>query len=93
MKVGTCILEIYIKNARTLKDKRRILKSLIDRIKNKYNVSVAETNYNNNHKLAEISIAIVANEKIFIEKSFNKIKDFISLNPDVYISESEVEIW
>ena len=61
MVVGISVCELHLPAARSLKEKRRVVKSLVERIHHRYRVSVAETGFQNLHQRAEISIAAVAN--------------------------------
>lgn len=60
MVVGICVLELHLPQARSLKDKRRVVKSLIERLHQRHRVSVAETDFHDLHQRAEIGIALVA---------------------------------
>ncbi len=77
MIVGSCFIELYIAGASSLKDKRRILKSIIDRIHNTYNVSVAEIGYNDVWHKAKIGIACVSNETRQVYSILNNVIKFI----------------
>lgn len=54
------MLELHLPQARSLKDKRRVVKSLVERLHQRHRVSVAETDHHDLHQRAEISIALVA---------------------------------
>src|SRR5690349_25098581 len=60
MVVGISVLELHLPQARSLKDKRRVVKSLIERLHHRHRVSVAETAYHDLHQRAEIGIALVS---------------------------------
>ena len=57
MIVGTVEIHLALQDARTLKDKRRILSSLKDRVRNKFNVSVAEVDHQDMTQSAVIGAA------------------------------------
>lgn len=61
MVVGLLELDLYLPEVSSLKEKRGIIKSLKDRIRNRFNVSVAETDSNELWQRAQIGIAIVTN--------------------------------
>ena len=73
MTVGVCTIEIFIPAARSHKDKRRVLKSLIERIKNRHNVSIAEVEYQDLWQRAGIAIAAVASSQKPIDAMFQTI--------------------
>ncbi|MFQ6046705.1 MAG: DUF503 domain-containing protein, partial [Gemmatimonadales bacterium] len=60
--VGTITWELHLNGCRSLKDKRRILKSLKDRLHQRFNVSVAETGHHDLWQRAELSCCVVARD-------------------------------
>lgn len=60
MVVGVAVCELHIPEARGLKQKRKVVKSLIDRIHHRFRVSIAETGHHELHQRAELGIAAVA---------------------------------
>jgi hypothetical protein len=62
MIVGTLQVRLLIREARSLKDKRQVVKSIKDRLRNGFNVSVAEIAALDNRQLAVLGIAMVSNE-------------------------------
>ncbi len=77
MYVGLCAFDIHIEHAQSLKAKRQILKKIIDNIKNKFPVSVAEVDGQDLWQRAVIGIAIVSSSSSIIESIFTKIEDFV----------------
>jgi uncharacterized protein len=61
--VGVVTWELHLNGCRSLKDKRRVLKSLKDRLHRQYNISVAETNYHDRWQRAELSGCVVSTER------------------------------
>ena len=61
MIVCSCEIEILIYEANSLKEKRHVVKSLIERIKSKFNASVAEVGYNELWNRSMLGIAVVSN--------------------------------
>lgn len=59
MVVGVSVFELHVPAARSLKEKRQVVKSLIDRIHQRFRVSIVETGYHDLHQRSEISIAAV----------------------------------
>ena len=62
MVVGMCSIELSMPGNRSLKDKRSILKSLMARLRQKYNVSVAEVDSNEAWQRAVLGVACVSND-------------------------------
>jgi uncharacterized protein YlxP (DUF503 family) len=92
MIVGLLTLDLHIPEANSLKTKRMVIKSLIDRIKNKFNVSVAEVDANNLWQRSVIGIAYVANETVIINKVFEKIRNLILSTHSVELIDSTMEM-
>lgn len=92
MIVGLLTLDLHIPEANSLKSKRMVIKSLIDRIKNKFNVSVAEVDANNLWQRSVIGIAYVANETLIINKVFEKIRTLVFNTHSVELIDSTMEM-
>lgn len=73
MVVGVLQTEIYIPGVVSLKEKRMALKSLKDRIRKKYNVSVAETGYQEKWQRAHMVFALVGTSEAFVQEALNKL--------------------
>jgi uncharacterized protein YlxP (DUF503 family) len=69
-----------------------VIKSLIDRIKNKFNVSVAEVDAQNLWQRSVIGISLVANETVIINKSFEKIRTLVLNTHSVDLIDSTMEM-
>lgn len=63
MVVGVTTWELHLEGCRSLKDKRQILRSLKDRLRARFNVSVAETDHNDLWQRAELTACVVSNER------------------------------
>jgi len=75
----------------SLKEKRRIVKSLIDRLKNKFNVSLAEVGDNDVLRSAVIGAAVVTNDNSFGHQVMSKLVDKINSNPEVVMVDYSIE--
>lgn len=69
--VGVARLELYLPACRSLKEKRSVIKSLIQRLRGKFNVSVAEVAYLEQWQRSELVIAAVANDMSFLQKELD----------------------
>lgn len=74
MTFGLVIARLHLPQVRSLKQKRRVIKSLIDRIHNRYRVSIAETDFHDVHQRAEISIAIVHRNEHELQRMLDGIR-------------------
>jgi uncharacterized protein YlxP (DUF503 family) len=86
MVVGVVVCELHLPQARSLKDKRRVVKSLVERIHRKYRISVAETDYQDLHQRAEISIAAVSQGEGELDHLFARLRDLFDLEMDAVVT-------
>jgi len=73
MIIGLLSLEIYIPYSHSLKEKRKRLSSIRDRLKKRYNVAFSELDYQDKWQRTKIGIVTLNNQKKPIENIFNKI--------------------
>ena len=66
--LGVLTLELRIEQAHSLKEKRHVVKSLKDRLRAKFNVSVAEIDDQDLHNSAVLAVAVVSPSKDFASK-------------------------
>jgi len=92
MILGSCWVNVHIPGIRSLKEKRRIIKSLKERLKNKFNISVAEIGALNQWQRAEIGIACVSNDRAFVDRLLNKIRDCILEERNISVIDFHSEI-
>jgi uncharacterized protein YlxP (DUF503 family) len=84
MVVGTLKLSLYINNNHSLKEKRKIVKSIVARVRNKFNVSVAEVGSNDKWQMIELGISAVGNDRRFVNSSLDTILSFLD---SLYVGE------
>ena len=77
MVVAISVFELHLPHSRSLKEKRRVVKSLIERVHRRYRVSVAETDYHDLHQRAEIGIAAVSASRHELERQMEAIRRLI----------------
>ncbi|MFV9645011.1 MAG: DUF503 domain-containing protein [Desulfobacterales bacterium] len=73
MVVGSGIITFRLHDCRSLKGKRKIVKSIISRLRNNFNASVAEVGSNDIHQRAEIGFVLAGNNKAVINSKIDKI--------------------
>lgn len=79
------VLDLHSNSTHSLKEKRQIVSSMKEKLKNKFNISLIESDYQDLWQKIQIAIAMVVNSKVIVEKSFDQIEDFIFLNYPVQI--------
>ena len=91
MHVGILQIEISIPDAMSLKDKRQVVKSLKDRIAHGHNVSIAEVGALDEHRRSIIGIAMVSNDKRYIEGALSKLVDFVKMLPQASLTDYQID--
>ena len=81
MVVVISVFELHIPEGRSLKQKRRIIKSIMERIHHRYRVSIAETDYHDLHQRAEIAIAAVHRSRSEMERMLQGIRNLVEDTP------------
>jgi uncharacterized protein YlxP (DUF503 family) len=89
MFVGVLVIEILIYSSTSLKEKRVILKSVKDRLKNKFNVSVAEIGFQDKWQRSQLGIATISNEHSHLEHSLQQIFEYLDRSDSYEISSYE----
>ena len=79
MLIGVSIFELHIPHSRGLKEKRKVIKSLIDRIHRRFRVSIAETDFHDLHQRSEIAIAMVVLDEAEGQRMMNAIREMVDL--------------
>lgn len=92
MIIGSCIVELMIYDADSLKEKRQVMKSLIARLQSKFNLSVAEVGLNDKWRHGLLGFACVTNDTVHANKMVSNILNFIERDSRVEIINTEIEI-
>ena len=92
MIVGLCTVELFIPDGHSLKDKRRILQSLKTRVRDKFNVSVAEVGEQDLWQKAILGLACVANETAHVNQVLDQVVNLIRAVPMVQLVRSHIEL-
>jgi uncharacterized protein YlxP (DUF503 family) len=89
--VGLIHLEFHIPQASCLKDKRRFLKSFKDRLAHAFNASVAEVDAMDLWRRGVIAVAVVANDKHYLETVVQKIVNMAMTDREMILTRQEVQ--
>lgn len=93
MIVGVLRVRIGIFGALSLKDKRRVVKSIKDRLGNRHNVSVGEVDDLDHRQAATLGVAMVGNESRFVEGALSRIVDEFRALRDASLIDYSIELW
>ena len=90
--VGLLQLWIRVPDAISLKDKRRAIKSIKDRIANRFNVSVAQVGLLDSRREAQLGVAIVSNDSGFAESCLSKVVNLVQSRIKLEILDYSIEM-
>ncbi|MBI3449645.1 MAG: DUF503 domain-containing protein [Acidobacteria bacterium] len=91
MTVGVCTIELFIPAARSLKDKRQVVKSVVARLRNRHNVSIAEVGHQDLWQRAAIAIAAVASSQKPLDATFQTILNEIEASLPGHIVSHDIQ--
>lgn len=93
MNVGVCKITLRLPENHSLKGKRQVIKPIVLRVQNKFNVSVAEVDENDRWQVAQLGIACVSNDAQHANEILSNVVRFIhDLRMDAEILDYEIEI-
>jgi hypothetical protein len=92
MVVGLASIDIHIPESGSLKSKRHFLKGIKDRVKNKFNVSIAEVGHNDLWQRTTIGVSVVANDKKFANRVLSQVVEYINKENELQILDYSIEI-
>jgi len=90
--VGLLTVELYIGGCRSLKEKRQLVQSLIARLRNDFNLSIAEIDHHDLHQRACLAIACVANHTSFVNSVLDTVLERIESDGRIMLLESHLEL-
>ena len=76
MVVGVALFEIHIPHAGSLKEKRSVVRSLIERVRSRFPVSVSEVGFQDLHQRARVGVTFVSSDQKVVEKTLASIQEF-----------------
>jgi uncharacterized protein YlxP (DUF503 family) len=83
MVVGVCTVELLIPESQSLKDKRQVLHSVKDRLRGKFNLSIAEVDGQDLWQKAVLGMACVANDGSYVEQVLEQALNVIKSMPTI----------
>ncbi len=91
MVVSLCVVELLLPGSRSLKDKRILIKGIKDRLRARFNLSLAEVDYQNLWQRAKIGMVSIASSKDVLNTTINKAIEIIESNAQCEIIDCRVE--
>lgn len=92
MVIGYCKAQFSAQWVTSLKEKRMVVKSIVEKTKHKFNVSVAEIDKQDIHQTIVIGFACVSNDSVYTEKVLNTVLEYMENNTDATLDDEEIDI-
>ena len=86
MLVVVAIFEIHIEYAQSLKEKRMVVKSLRDKLRNRFEIAANEVALQDVHQRARIALTFIAHDKANADANLDKIRSFVESNTDAVLA-------
>jgi uncharacterized protein YlxP (DUF503 family) len=92
MLIGTLEVRLIVRQARTLKDKRQVVSSIKDRLKNHFNISIAEVGDQDDRQLVTLGVAMVSNETNHLRKALSQVVEALRSHPVAELLDYHLEV-
>jgi uncharacterized protein YlxP (DUF503 family) len=92
MLIGLTKFELHLPPARSLKDKRRVVKSLVERLHERYRVSVMESGFHDLHQRAEVSIAYLAGSESELDRMAAEMRRLVDGADEAMVGKWDDEV-
>jgi len=93
MVVGVSQITLHLPGGHSLKDKRQVVKSIIARVRQRFEVAIAEVDEQDHWQIAKLGVSCVSNSSQHIDEILGRVRRYIEeTRPDVIVSNVEVEI-
>jgi len=94
MVIGLCRIELQIPQSQSLKDKRRVLKSVVSRVRREFNVSIAEVDHQDSWQLATLAAVCVSTDAGYAQGLLERVVHYIErARPDLVLLRYENELF
>ncbi len=85
-------MTLEVPGSQSLKDKRHVVKSMLDTARNRFHVSAAEIDHLDSHTVAGLAFACVGNSAAFVNTVLNKVLEYMNSNPLCEVVDSSMEM-
>ena len=93
MVIVAATIDLHLPGVGSLKEKRSIVKSVIGRLRSRFNISISEVDHQDNKTCAVLGIAVVSNERAFIDQQLDAILNFMRNDGRFYLGQIDREIF
>ncbi len=93
MIIGSLMLELHLPSAHSLKEKRSVVKSVVARLRNEFNISVAEVAKQDQWQAAIIGVVCVSGDSRYAREQLQAVVEWVYANrPDVDVAYAEIDL-
>ncbi len=92
MVIGVCQLELLLHDNFSLKGKRQVLRSIVERARKKFNISIAEVEGQDLWQKAVLGVCAVGNDRQFVNSVLDRVINFIENTQLTDVADSQIEI-
>jgi len=92
MLIGLTKFELHLPHSRSLKDKRRVVKSLVERLHERYRVSVLESGFHDLHQRAEVSVAYLAGSESELDRMAAEMRRLVDCADEAMVGKWDDEV-
>ena len=92
MVIGALTIELFIHDSNSLKGKRKIVKSMIGKVKSRFNVAIAEVEFNDKWQRVGLGVSTVGNDRRHVNSSLDNVLSFLESLYLAEIIDSKIEI-
>ncbi|MCS6949595.1 MAG: DUF503 domain-containing protein [Armatimonadota bacterium] len=93
MVVGVLTVELHLYEATSLKEKRHVVRSTLDTLRNRFNLSAAEIDHLDEWQFATLGFSCVGNDRQHVNSVLNKALDFLHSDPRIEVVAVNMELW
>ena len=93
MNIGVCRIELELPASHSLKDKRRVLRSMVERVQSRFKVAIAEVDHNDSWQVATLGITCVSNDSSHANEMLSRVVQYIQgCREDAIMADYSVEM-
>ncbi|MEE8302183.1 MAG: DUF503 domain-containing protein [Candidatus Tectomicrobia bacterium] len=93
MIVGVCTIELHMREPNSLKAKRKVVKSILARVKNNFNVAIAEVDYHDKWQRSVLGVAVVSTAQDHANSILSKVVNFVESMYLADLVDYQIEFW
>jgi uncharacterized protein len=92
MHVGSLRVRLLLRQSQSLKDKRQVVRSVVERLRNAFHVAAAEVEARDDHKVIVLGVAAVADEAQAVQATLEQVRNALRSHPVAEFASAEAEV-